>query len=233
MASTLSEANFRYSSYGRRRVRHSILGYDSRVVQLENETGVHYRFIFLTHGIGNGEKIGFVGGVILVPPLELNCAGRHCGDERLRVIRSGQRRFEVLDVALNGRVALLSDGPRTYHRPPGGGLSRPVVFLVKISKYHPVPAPVEQYPLIWVLGARFKTGETLIDIGRKSRFPVFAVAGNIHAFRQLSLHYLRNRTRDPPSQFFPVVGLAILFGPHQISNFRWTNQAAHVGGQYS
>ena len=55
----------------------------ARIVDLQEEAGVDDRLIFHVHGVGERAQILLVGGVVLVPVVELEVGGRDRGDERL------------------------------------------------------------------------------------------------------------------------------------------------------
>ena len=97
---------------GRRRIRHTVLGNHSGVIDLQDEPGLDDGAVLLLHGVGDGEQVLLLGGVILVSALQFDGSRRTRGDERFVGIHRRQRRLEVVDVLLHRRLALVGDGGR-------------------------------------------------------------------------------------------------------------------------
>ena len=71
-----------------------------RAVDLQQEARPHDRLVLVPHRVGDGEEIGLVARVVIVPEEERDHARRGGRHEAIRAPRPGERRLEVLGVGL-------------------------------------------------------------------------------------------------------------------------------------
>ena len=81
------------------------------VVDLKQEAGVDDGLVLFVHGVGDGEQIGFIVGVIVVLHPMFDGAGRDGGEKCLLVLLSLEARFEITDFLLQPLLADILERP--------------------------------------------------------------------------------------------------------------------------
>ena len=83
----------------------------ARIVELQQEAGLDDHPVFGAHGLADGDQALLIAVVKLVLAVGNDAGGRRHGQERLFDLHVSQRSFEVVDVALQSRLAGIGDRP--------------------------------------------------------------------------------------------------------------------------
>ena len=205
-----------------RRRNHAVVGHrKARVVQLKAEPRVDDRAVFHAHRIGDRIEELAIGLVVLV-----HAVGDHArrrGDRKEALFRPGalERGLEVVDVALDGRLARVGDGPharrdsraRPHRRRRSGGR---VELAVELCETRPVSAAVEAV-LARPGGPALEPGQALQHVLRPADgFAELSVAHDVEARLDLTPNHLRHGKPQAIGVSLLVVGLPRLLGPDKL-----------------
>ena len=143
------------------------------------------------------------------------------------IFDAADRGLEVLDVALQERVALVGDRPGADHAVlPGADVTLRVEFRERqrLARARPRTA-------VAVLLVDLEAAQPLVDVGDEARLGVFAVVDDIDAELDLLLHDLLHRAGQPRRAPGLVDGLALLLGREHVQEIGRAGQGAGVGGE--
>ena len=161
---------------------HQVIGDEARIVDLQKEARVDDRLVFLAHRLGDGDDILLLRLVIGVALPLLDVGGRDRRHERLD-LGAVDRSFQVGDVALQLRMALVGDRPGADHAVlPGADVDRRVELGEgdRLARADPRAAPRR-------LAVHLEAAEPLVDVGDEARLGVFAVVDDVDAELDLLL----------------------------------------------
>ena len=222
-----SVANFRYSAWGHRRV--DLPGVrEIGVVDPEQEARPHDRVVFDLHRLGDGRQIVLVALVVRVAQPVLDGAGRHRRQERLGHRTTGERRPEVHDVRLDGRVTDVGEGRRADGL-AAGHVATPGEILRELQSISAVDH--RQHSLTRRERALFDPGQAFAGVGREVALRLLAVVDDVQADGDLPLDDVGDRASSPTREGGLVVGTAGVTGDQQITQTVGPRQAAGMGGQ--
>lgn len=205
-----------------------ILG-DTRVVELEDESGVDDRLVLLAHRVGAGVHELFVGRVVLVhePRAATGCDGV---EEALLGPGSLERGPERLDVALHIVMTGIGDGPPAHRKSPGRAADADPRFGIGVGlgELQPVPSireaaqhdvarrrPVGRHvPQIDI--GQFQPAQPLEDVSPpgavihpvRHRVAVLAVVDDVDADVALSANHRSDRVTQVRTERTVINGLA-------------------------
>ena len=96
------------------RVQH-VIGRQMRIVDLQQEAGIHDGPVFVAHRFGNRVDILLVRFVVPVGIEILDAGRRNRRDEHLGRAHAVERRLEVVEIGAQLRLSLVGDRPRADH----------------------------------------------------------------------------------------------------------------------
>ncbi len=193
-------------------------------IHLQRDAGVGDRLVLVTHGFCDGEKVGFLGGVVLVAE-EQRYHARRCGRQKsIDASTPGLRCLEMRDIAcrcrgifdLDRRVAGRCLAPRS----PG-------------VAEHALGEPGKAGEVLVDEGVAFaaEAAQSILDVGGVTRLAHFAVVDDIDARIDLLADHLIHRGCDATFERLRVHRHALFLGEHRPDQVFRAGQAAGMGGQ--
>ncbi len=199
------------------RRHHAVVGDGgARVVELQHEAGVDDHAVFGAHRGADGADQVLFGLVVFVLAVGYDARGRRHRQERLDYIDAFQRRFEIVDIALQLGLAGIGDRPDAHRLDGGGDAFAGVELGIKFGELLAVDAAGKR------IAARLdrpplKTAQPFEHVLRPAdRFAELAVADDVDAGFGLLVHHLRDRSRQALVISGRVVRLAGLFGAQKL-----------------
>ena len=193
-------------------------------IDLQDDAGLCNRFVLVAHRIGDGEKIGFLAGVMVVPEKKRDHAGRGGAHEHFLHVHFPGRRLEVVDVVPRGLRVAHADRrvaprglPARAARVAEHALGQ-VRELDQVLVYESVPGSAE-------------TGETVLDIGGVAGLRHLAVVDDVDARPGLLVHDLLHRGANARAERLVIDRHALLLGVHHAHEILRPRQAAGVSGE--
>ena len=107
--------NFRLSSTLRSGSR-IVVRDQTRIVDLQQEAGVHDRAVFLVHGFRQRRNIFLVRRIVFVLEIHLEIGGRYRADKGFLDVEAGHRGLQCLDILAQLIMTDIGDRPRANHR---------------------------------------------------------------------------------------------------------------------
>ena len=214
------------------RRHHAVIGDGgTRIVELQHEAGIDDHAIFGAHRGADGADQFFFALVIFVLAVGDDAGRRSNRKERLDHIDALQRGFEIVDVALQLRLAGIGDRPDAHRLDRGGDAFAGIELGIKFGELLAVDAARE-----WI-GAGLdrpplEAAQPFEHVLRPAdRFAELAVADDVDADFGLLVHHLRDRRRQALVISGRVVRLAGLLGAQKLLQRLRPDQAADMGGQ--
>src|SRR6185312_11373273 len=200
-----------------------------RIVDLQQNTGVDNRAIFLVQLGGERMEILFVA---LVVGVDADARGRGRRQKHVMIGYAGRvgGGLYVGDVGLEPGLALVFHRPGANHRNDrqDGAAHHRFLEVLRIIVREGGYLLLEQNELL--AGPRLETFEALADVGEEPRLRIFAVGDDLDAARDLLAHAVGDGLRQRRAERRLVVWLAGIFGLHEVEQAVRPRQAADMRG---
>ncbi len=177
-----------------RRRHHAVIGDGgARVVELQDKAGIDDHVVFGAHRRADGADQFFLALVVFVLAVRDDARRRGDRQERLLDFDVLERRFEIVDVALQLRLPGIADRPDAHRLDRGGDALAGIELGIKLGEFLAVDAAGER------IGARLdrpplETAQSLQHILRPAdRFAELAVADDVDADLGLLAHDFGDR----------------------------------------
>ena len=196
-----------------------------RAIDLEQEPRTDHRLVLVPHGVRDGEEVGLVARVVVVPEEEGDHPRRGRRQERFRCPDGSERRLEVLGVGLGRPRVAHGDRPVAGRGPAPGSPGIAEDALGQLGEVHEVP-------VLERLARAAEPGQAVLHVGGVARLAEFAVVDHVHA----RVHLLPRRSRLTAVAGAGGEGGAVdrhpfLPGEHRPHQIVGPRQAAGVRGQ--
>ncbi len=216
-----------------RRRHHAVVGDGvARVVELHQEAGIDDHLVFGAHGIGD-RGLQFVFALVeFVLAIGDHARRRRHRQEGFFHLHVFQRRLEVVDVALQFRLAGICDRADANRLGGGGNAFARIELGIEFREALAVGAALE-----WIGGVALdwpplEAAQALQRVLRPTdRFAEFAVARNVDADLRLLAHHVGDALAQAFLISLRVVWLAGLLQPQKVLQCRRPDQAADMGGE--
>src|SRR5262249_24756166 len=195
------------------------------------KTGIDNHHVFGAHGRGDRREAFFVAAVVLVLAVRDDACRRSDRQERLLDLHGRERGFEIVDVALELRLAGIGDRRDANRICAGPDLVARIELGIEFSEALTIGAALE-----WVCAdlqrATFKTTQPFERILRPTdRLSEFAVAYHIDSGFSLSANNLGDTLGQACVIAVPVEAFARLLPTQKRLQPLRPDQTADMGGQ--
>ena len=195
-----------------------------RAIHLEQESRADHRLVLVPHGVRDGEEVGLVARVVVVPEEEGDHPRRGRRQERFRRLDGGERRLEILGVGLGCPRVAHGDRPVAGRGPAPGSPGVAEDALGQLGEVHEVP-------VLQRLARAAEPGQAILHVGGVARLTELAVVDHVHARVRLLPHDLGHRGPGAGGEGGAVDRHPLLPGEHRSHQVVGPRQAAGVRGE--
>ena len=201
---------------------------EERIVDLQREPGIDDRLVLGAQRRADGVEVFFLALVVVV---ETNTAWRDGRHERIFNAGRGERRLEIVDVALQRLEVAIADwtGAHQRHERQDRAAEHRILEVLRVVLRECRGLCLEEAELAPRL--RLEADHALAHVGKKARLGLLAVGDDIDAAVLLLLYDVHHRLADAFFIGIVVDALAGELGLHQVEKIVRARQAADVGGQ--